>query len=75
MESFERRLEKKLQTNEGQPPYPFFGGFLVSKVCQYTRFHICITTKLGKMTTQSRTSERLKHLNVYSDASFSMMDT
>ena len=26
MESFERRLENKLQTNEGQPTYPFFGG-------------------------------------------------
>ena len=24
MESFDRKLEKKLQTNEGQPPYPFW---------------------------------------------------
>ena len=24
MESFECKLEKKLHTNEGQPPYPFF---------------------------------------------------
>ena len=26
VESFERKLEKKLQTNEGQPPYPFALG-------------------------------------------------
>ena len=31
MESFERRLEKKLQTNEGQPPYPFFWGVISLK--------------------------------------------
>ena len=31
MESFERKLEKKLQTNEGQPPYPFFWGVISLK--------------------------------------------
>ena len=43
MESFEWKLEKKLHTHEGQPPYPFFFGFLVTKsLSKYQSSHLYV---------------------------------
>ena len=50
---------KRSTQTRGNLLIPFFFGFLVSKIFQNTRVHICMTTQLGKMTTQSRTSEHL----------------
>ena len=76
VESFDRVLEEKLQTNEGlRPNSDTLRSWSAScELRVYPNSHLptCIATWSGKTTTQLRTSGRLK---AYMDTSCSMMDT